>query len=252
MTYKKALIWSFFWVISALCFAGGIGYYQGIENASIFLTGYIVEKMLSFDNLFMFYLIFKYMQLPIKDQRNVLNIGILGAIILRGLFILSGCLLISKFNWLLYLFAVFLIFSGVKLFLAKNNEEENPSEFINKIKNKFPSFGIIATAIVVIELTDILFALDSIPAILSITQNSFLILSSNLFAILGLRSLYFVILGLVDKFIYLQYCVGIILSFIGAKMLIKNYYEIPTMISLLIIILIILSGISLSSLRKKL
>lgn len=248
MTYKKALVWSGFWIMSALLFAGGIGYYHGIDNASIFLTGYIVEKMLSLDNLFMFYLIFRFMGLTQDQQRNALNYGITGSFVLRGLFILSGCFLVNQFNWLLYLFAAFLIYSGIKLLFSEDNENE-PSEFVEMIRKRFPTFGIMAVTIIVIELVDIMFALDSIPAILSITQDSFLVLSSNIFAVLGLRSLYFVLLGLIKKFIYLQYCVSTILIFIGVKMLIKPWHEIATIDSLILIISVILVGITASQLR---
>ena len=251
MNQNKALAWSGFWILSALMFAMGIGYYQGADNAYTFLTGYIVEKMLSFDNLFMFYVIFDYMGLTFTQQRFVLNWGIIGAILLRGLFILSGCFLVSQFSWLIYLFAGFLIYSGAKIFLSGDDEESNPDDIIGRIKKWFPDYGVMLTAIIVIEITDILFALDSIPAILSITQNSFLVLSSNLFVILGLRSLYFVMLSLIRKFSYLQYCVGVILSFIGIKMLIHPWYDVSMVDSLTFIISIITTGILLSKLRMK-
>ena len=251
MNYNKALCWSAFWIMSALIFAAGIGYYQGIDNASTFLTAYIVEKMLSFDNLFMFYVIFEYIGLYKEEQRRVLNWGIIGSIILRGSIILPGCLIISQFSWLLYAFAAFLICSGIKIFLFSDNEEDEPAEIVNAVKKWFPHYGLLLTSIIVIEITDIFFALDSIPAILSITQNSFLVLSSNLFAILGLRSLYFVMLEMIKKFYYLQYCVGIILTFIGFKMMIRHWYEISTMNSLAVITATIITGIILSKLRKK-
>jgi len=251
MTYNKALAWSSFWIISALLFAGGIGYFQGMDNAYIFMTGYIVEKMLSFDNLFMFYVIFEYLRLSSADQRRVLNWGIGGAILLRGAFILSGCVLINRFEWLLYVFAAFLIYSGIKIFFSGDDDESEPPKIVETIKKKFPTLGLLVTAIIVIEITDIMFALDSIPAILSITQNSFLVLSSNLFAILGLRSLYFVMLGLIRRFICLQYCVGVILTFIGVKMMIKPWFEIDTMYSLIFILATIITGILISNLREE-
>lgn len=251
MTYNKALGWSAFWIMSALLFAAGIGYYQGVDNAYTFLTGYIVEKMLSFDNLFMFYVIFEYLRLSSSDQRRVLNWGIGGAVLLRGAFILSGCMLINRFEWLLYVFAAFLIYSGIKIFFSSEDDESEPPKIVEKIKKKFPTLGLLVTAIIVIEITDIMFALDSIPAILSITQNSFLVLSSNLFAILGLRSLYFVMLGLIRRFTCLPYCVGIILTFIGTKMMIKPWYEISTTCSLSFILATITTGIIISNLREK-
>jgi tellurite resistance protein TerC len=249
MSYRNALLWSGFWILSALCFACGIGYYQGIDNAYTFLTGYIVEKMLSFDNLFMFYIIFEYMRLSSADQRRVLNWGIIGAIILRGAFILSGCFLVGQYQWLLYLFAAFLVYSGIKIFFSNDDDNESP-EIVDRIQKWFPSYGILLTSIIVIEITDILFALDSLPAILSITQNQFLVLSSNLFAILGLRSLYFVMLGLIKKLTMLPYCVGIILTFIGAKMLVRPWYEISTIISLSFILSCIITGILISKWGK--
>lgn len=251
MTYKNALIWSGCWILSALVFAGCIGIYQGVDNAYLFLTGYIVEKMLSFDNLFMFYVIFENLRLSSADQRRVLNWGIGGAILLRGAFILSGCFLVNKFGWLLYLFAAFLIYSGIRIFISQEDDDSEPPEIIAKIRKRFPEFGILVIAIIVIELTDIVFALDSIPAILSITQNNFLVLSSNLFAILGLRSLYFVMLNLIKRFVYLSYCVGIILVFIGMKMMIKPWYEIDIIYSLAFILATISTGIIVSLLRGK-
>lgn len=246
MNYSKALAWSGFWIVSALMFALGIGYYQGMDNACTFLTAYIVEKMLSFDNLFMFYVIFAFVGMPPLEQRKALNYGIIGAVILRGLFIFSGCFLVAQFHWLLYGFAAFLIYSGIKIFLSnEENEEETPS-IVNKIKKIFPGLNILITTIIIIEITDIMFAMDSIPAILSITQDNFLVYSSNLFAILGLRSLYFVMLELIKKFIYLQYSVGTILTFIGAKMLIAPWVSINTAASLIFIITTILTGIILS------
>lgn len=249
MTYQLALRWSAIWVVSALLFSVGVYHFQGINAASTFLTAYVVEKMLSFDNLFMFYLIFKYIGLSETQQRSALNWGIIGAIILRGLFITTGCYLVAQYQWLLYIFAAFLIYSGGKIFLTNENEEETPSAFIEKVNHLFPAFGTMLLTIIVIEITDIMFAMDSIPAILSITQNSFLVLSSNLFAILGLRSLYFVMLGLIKQFTYLSYCVGLILMFIGIKMLIKPWFEISTVTSLLFILFMITDGILLSSIK---
>jgi tellurite resistance protein TerC len=252
MKYQQAVAWSAFWVISALLFSVGILRFQGIDAASTFLTAYTVEKMLSFDNLFMFYIIFDYMGLKQAKsiQRIALNWGFLGAIVLRGTFIFSGCFLVNQFSWLLYLFAGFLAFTSLNL-LISNSEDDAPPAFILKIKQKWPSISVLLLAIIVIEITDIVFAIDSIPAILSITQDNFLVYSSNLFAILGLRSMYFVLLGLIKRFCYLQQCVAFILAFISAKIFIHHWVAIDPITSLAIIMSILIMGITLSSTKEQ-
>lgn len=253
MTYQKALAWSVFWVISALCFAGGIGYHQGVDQASTFLTAYVVEKMLSFDNLFMFYVIFSYMGLNDDKaiQRIALNWGFIGAIVLRGAFIFTGCALVKHFSWLLYVFAGLLAYTSIKLLVSNGEDSDEPPALLFKIKRLWPNISILLLAIIVIEITDIVFAMDSIPAILSITQDNFLVYSSNLFAILGLRSMYFVLLGLIKRFCYLQQCVALILGFISAKIFMHPWVNIEPTTSLGIIGAILMLGVSLSSLREK-
>lgn len=253
MTYQLALRWSAIWVISALLFSVGLYHFQGINAASTFLTAYVVEKMLSFDNLFMFYVIFEYMGLKnaIVIQRITLNWGFLGAIVLRGTFILTGCALINQFHWLIYGFAGLLAYTSIKLLVSKSENDDQPPALLNKIKQRWPAISILLLAIIVIEVTDIIFAMDSIPAILSITQDNFLVYSSNLFAILGLRSMYFVLLGLIKRFCYLQQCVALILGFISAKIFIAPWMNIEPLTSLVVIACILALGISFSSLREK-
>lgn len=265
VTVKEAVLWSFFWVGLALLFNVYIFYFHGKEAALNFFTGYLIEKSLSIDNLFIFLLIFKYFHTPITSQHKVLFWGVLGAIILRALFIWAGISLISSFHWMVYVFGTILVFSGIRLGLEKKKEyhpEKNP--FLLVARLVFPvthtyvddKFFIwqqgkryatpLLFVLIAIETTDLIFATDSIPAILAITHDPFIVYTSNIFAILGLRSLYFVLQRLMLQFYYLHYGLSVILVFIGLKMLISNYLHISTALTLGVMALVLLISITLS------
>ncbi len=248
--FREALLWSVFWVGLAAAFAVLVYWRQGHVKALEFVTGYLIEESLSVDNLFVFLLIFRYFKVPRLYQHKVLFWGILGALIMRGVFILLGVGLIRKFHWIVYLFGAFLVYTGVKLFREEEKEihpEKNPilrafrrwmpvtREFVgSRFFVRQP--GLYATplfvVLLVVESTDILFATDSVPAILAITRDAFIVYTSNVFAILGLRSIYFALAGMMELFSYLHYGLSAILVFIGVKMLLSEHYPIPTGIAL--------------------
>lgn len=251
---KEALIWSIFWTLLAFAFNGWIYYAEGKKSALDFFTAYLVERTLSIDNLFVFLIVFKAFAIPPSLRYKVLFWGILGAFVMRALFIAGGIFLIAKFHWVLYVFGAFLIYSGIKLMKGEKEEidpENNP--IILQLQKWFPvvhdihakSFFVIkegvyyATplllALVAIETSDVIFALDSIPAVLGITQDPMIVFTSNMFAILGLRSLYFVLESSFDYFHYLHYGLATVLIFIGVKMISANFFPIPTGLSLVII-----------------
>ena len=255
---KEAIIWSIFWTLLALAFNGWIYYAEGKENALNFFTAYLVERTLSIDNLFVFLVIFKAFSIPPSVRYKVLFWGILGAFVMRALFIGGGIFLITKFHWILYVFGAFLIYSGIKLMKGQKEEvdpEKNP--IILGLQKWLPvvhdcnatTFFVLkegvyyATplflALVAIETTDVVFALDSIPAVLGITQDPMIVFTSNMFAILGLRSLYFVLESSFDYFQYLHYGLSIILIFIGVKMITAHFFPIPIEISLTIIMAVL-------------
>lgn len=249
--FREAMIWTGVWVVLALSFNLFIYYTFGRQAGLEFLTGYLIEKSLSIDNVFVFILIFTYFKVPSKYQHGVLFWGILGALILRIIFILTGITLLERFHWLIYIFGAFLVFTGVKLALEKDKEihpEKNPVLRIfrrimpvtqNFEEGKFfikkdgrtwatPLFVVL----LVIETTDVIFAVDSIPAILAITKDPFIVYTSNVFAILGLRALYFALARVMILFHHLHYGLAAILVFVGMKMLISEIYKIPIGISL--------------------
>ncbi|PIR16585.1 MAG: hypothetical protein COV46_07665 [Deltaproteobacteria bacterium CG11_big_fil_rev_8_21_14_0_20_49_13] len=248
---KEALILSLIWTIVALIFNVGIYFWKGSGPAVEFFTGYLIERSLSVDNLFVFLLAFQYFKIEGQYQHKILYWGIVGALVMRAIFIFSGVAIIEKFNWAMYLFGAFLIFTGVKMAFQKDKEihpENNPvlklfkkimpvttefndGKFFKKIGRVFYATPLFVV-LIVIETTDVVFAVDSIPAILAITRDAFIVYTSNVFAILGLRALYFALAGIVDLFHYLNYGLAIILSFIGVKMLIVNFYKIPVGIAL--------------------
>lgn len=256
---KEALSWSAFWIALALMFNVFIYYQFGIEEGSEYLTGYLLEKSLSVDNLFVIVLVFNYFQVPQKYQHKVLFWGILGALVMRGSLIVVGSALITKFHWILYIFGVFLVFTGIKMALSNEDDEIEPER--NPVIKLFKKFipvtdtfhedhffvrldkRLFATplfiALIVVEMTDLIFAVDSIPAIFSVTQKPFIIYTSNVFAILGLRSLYFALSAIVDKFHYLQLGLSIILTLIGLKMLGSHFYHPPSWLTLVLVIAIL-------------
>lgn len=254
MTMKSALTWSAVWISTALIFGAGVYFLRGSGDGFRFLAGYLIEEALSVDNLFVFVLIFSYFKVPAAEQRTVLYWGIFGAVLMRALFIWLGIELIERFHWILYLFGAFLIYTGIKL-LIKNEEDEIDPErnlMVRFLKNMMPVtpeyhgkkfFVRIAdrlhatplfAVLLVVETTDLIFAVDSIPAVFSVAVDAttgkidtFIVYTSNVFAILGLRSLYFALAGLMDKFHYLKYGLSAILVFVGAKMTIIHYLEYP-------------------------
>jgi tellurite resistance protein TerC len=259
---KEALIWSAVWISLALIFNYGIYIFLGKEKALEFLTGYLIEKSLSVDNLFVFIMLFTFFNVQPKYQHKVLFWGILGALIMRAIFIFAGVALISKFHWIIYIFGAFLIFTGIKMLFHKNEEivpDKNPmvrlfkkffpvseqmhgSKFFVKISSKTVATPLFIVLLVV-EFTDLIFAVDSIPAILAISNDTFIIFTSNVFAILGLRALYFALAGITKYFHYLKYGLSAILVFVGIKMVIVGFYKIPIVFSLLTILGILLLSV---------
>lgn len=264
--FKEAITWSIVWIVLALIFNAGIWYYFGEIKAVQFLTGYIVEKSLSVDNIFVFILVFSAFAVPPMYQHKVLFWGILGALVMRAIFIFAGVALISKFHWIIYVFGAFLIYTGYKIAKDKGtkvNIDNNP--LLNFVKKIIPftngyrdgNFFVreggrrLATplflVLILIEFTDLIFAVDSIPAILAITTDPFIVYTSNVFAIMGLRSLYFALAGSLKYFSYLHYGLALILVFVGIKMLISDVYKFDPFVSLGIIATI-LAGSMLASL----
>ena len=248
--FREALAWSVAWIALAAIFAVMIFFWHGRTPALEFVTGYVIELSLSVDNLFVFLLIFRFFQVPALHQHKVLFWGILGALVMRAIFIAAGVGLIQRFHWIIYVFGAFLVYSGIKLFFqdeAEIHPEKNPvlrlfRRWVPVTKdyegNKFfvRSPGLYATplfvVLLVVETTDLLFAVDSIPAILAITRDAFIVYTSNVFAILGLRSMYFALAGMMEMFRYLHYGLSLVLVFVGAKMLLSHYFEIPTHLAL--------------------
>jgi len=274
VTIKKAAVWSLFWVALALTFnfviylywqeMAPVSSYTNSEAATAFLTGYLLEKSLSVDNLFVFALIFGQFAVPEAIRPRVLMLGVVGALILRGIMIAVGAELLTQFHWVLYVFAAFLLYTGYKLWSEDEDEQDDFSDSlpVRLVKKCFrvsdsyqgnkllvrDSQGWIATplmiVIAVIALTDVMFALDSIPAIFAVTKEPFLVFTANVFALLGLRSLYFVLEGMLTRFCYLRPALAFILSFIGIKMLLmETSWAIPTPISLCVIVLTISAAI---------
>jgi tellurite resistance protein TerC len=261
---KEALIWSVVWISLALIFNAGIYFYwdrimpnssyTNKDAALAFFTGYLIEKSLSVDNIFVFILIFSFFAVPASHQHRVLFWGILGALVMRGALILAGVALLHEFHWIIYIFGGFLIFTGIRMALHRNEEvhpENNP--LIKFVKRVMPvtehyegdKFFIrragrwmatpLLLVLLVVESTDLIFAVDSIPAIFAVTDNPFIVYTSNVFAILGLRSLYFLLANVMDKFKYLKLGLAVVLSFVGVKMVLVDIYKMPVALSLGII-----------------
>jgi len=253
ISLRESLLWSAVWIFLSLLFNLFIYFFEGPTSALEFFTGYLIEKSLSLDNLFVIILILSYFKIPHKDQHAVLFWGILGALVMRLLFILAGLALINKFHWILYLLGLFLLFTGVKLiFENKVKQDFNKNRVIKLIKSLFPKVTPFMLALISIEYTDVVFALDSIPAIFSITKDPYIIYTSNVCAILGMRSLYFVLAHFLTMFVYLKKGISAILVFIGLKILISPFYIISIYYALGVILGILLLSIlfSLRSSRK--
>ncbi len=270
VSFREALSWSAVWMALSLIFGLGVydllGHQKGVE----YFTGYLIEYSLSMDNIFVFVLIFSYFHVPKQYQHRVLFWGIIGALIMRGIMIYLGAALIKEYGWILYIFGAFLVFTGIKMAVTKMegiHPETNPiiklfrkifpvtrdfegQKFFTIHKNKVymtPLFLVL----IMIETTDLIFAVDSIPAIFAITTDPFIVYTSNVFAILGLRSMYFMLGGIIHKFHYLKVGLAFVLTFVGAKMLLSHVYKIPTEISLAVIIGAIGSSIAISLLKDK-
>jgi tellurite resistance protein TerC len=254
VSIREALIWSVVWIGLSLTFNGAVWWLLGADSALDFLTAYLIEKSLSVDNLFVFLVLFSYFGVAPRFQHRVLFWGVFGAIVLRGVMIFGGVALVERFHWVLYLFGGFLVFSGIKLALSKG-ETVNPDKnlavrigrrifpltekfhgqkFFVRIDGKRLATPVLLVLISV-EFTDVLFAVDSIPAVFGITTDGFIILTSNIFAILGLRALYFLLAGIMDQFQYLPLGLAIVLTFIGVKMLVEPWVHIGTGISLAVV-----------------
>ena len=266
VSVKEAGIWSLVWVSLALLFNGGLWWYlKGTVGAEIadqkaleFLSGYLIEKTLSVDNVFVFLLIFTAFQVPQQYQRRVLIYGVLGAIIMRAIMILAGAWVVSEFSWVLYVFGAFLLFTGMRMLVAADEEPDvanNPVlRFARKHlrvaegdhgerffvrKNGLQYVTPLFLVLILIEVTDLIFAVDSIPAIFAITTDPFIVFTSNLFAILGLRALYFLLVDVADRFHLLKYGLAMVLTFIGVKMLIMPWYHVPVQASLTVVAVLI-------------
>ena len=265
VSLREALTWTGVWIFLALVFNGILFYWKGQQQALEFFTGYLVEKALSVDNIFVFIMIFTYFQVPSKYQHKVLFWGIIGALIMRVIFIFAGAALIQKFHFTIYVFGALLIYTGYKMFFHNNTKiepDKNPvirffkrfmpvtpglqgDKFFVKIDGKRVATPLFLV-LILIETTDLIFAVDSIPAILAITQDQFIVYTSNVFAILGLRSLYFALAGVVNRFWLLSYGLAVVLVFVGAKMLLVDVYKIPIELSLAVIASIIALSVILS------
>ena len=258
--FREALGWSSMWMALAAAFAVLVYFWHGRPVALEFVTGYVIELSLSVDNLFVFLVIFRYFRVPAEQQHKVLFWGILGALVMRGIFILAGVGLIRRFHWIIYVFGALLVYSGIRLFREGEEEihpERNPilrlfrrwmpvtKDYVNgKFFVRTPELCAtpLLVVLLVVETTDVLFAVDSIPAVLAITLNAFIVYTSNVFAILGLRSMYFALAGMMEMFDYLHYGLSLVLIFVGAKMLVSHYYHIPTELALGVVVAVL--GIS--------
>jgi tellurite resistance protein TerC len=264
--YREASIWSSVWILLAMIFAGIVFWNQGTQRGLEFLTGYLIELSLSVDNLFVFLLIFSYFKVPSRFQHRVLFWGVLGALVMRLTMIFVGATLINRFNWIIYIFGAFLVYTGLNMFRSDNTDiqpEQNPAvrlvtryvpiarhyedeKFFMRVDGRWTG-TLLLLVLIIVEITDLVFAVDSIPAIFAITTNTFIVYTSNVFAILGLRSMYFLLAGVVEKFHYLKMGLAIVLTFIGVKMLVVAFeIHIPIWISLVFVAVVLLSSVAAS------
>lgn len=268
--YREAATWSAVWVTLAMIFASLVFWYQGTTRGLEFLTGYLIELSLSVDNLFVFLLIFSYFKVPAKYQHRVLFWGVLGALIMRLTMIFVGAALINRFHWIIYIFGAFLIYTGIKMFKQEELDiqpEDNPmvqlltryvpidrhyqeQKFFTRINGRLTG-TLLLLVLIIVEFTDLVFAVDSIPAIFAITTDTFIVYTSNVFAILGLRSMYFLLAGVVEKFQYLRMGLAIVLTFIGVKMIMSFAIHIPIWISLIFVATVLLGSVVASLLWPK-
>ncbi len=268
--FKEALGWSIVWVSLALVFNAGVWWKFGPDRGIEFLTGYLIEKSLSVDNIFVFVVIFSALQIPSLYQHRVLFWGILSALVMRAAMIFAGTAMLARFHWLIYVFGGFLILTGIKLFRDRNKEAHPENNALMRLVRRIiPSTSQLdgahffsrqngrwlATpllmALVLVEFTDVIFAVDSIPAIFAVTQDPFIVFTSNIFAILGLRSLFFLLADLVDKFRYLKVGLAAVLVFVGAKMTAVGVYKIPPLVSLAVVVALLGASIVASLVSAK-
>lgn len=264
--YREAWIWSGVWVSLASIFAGIVFYYQGSQRGLEFVTGYLIELSLSVDNLFVFLLIFSYFKVPGKFQHRVLFWGVMGALVMRLTMIFVGAALIERFHWIIYIFGGFLVYTGIKMFRHEDTDMEpdqnivvravtrflpisrqyDEQKFFTRINGKLTG-TLLLLVLIVVEVTDLVFAVDSIPAIFAITRDTFIVYTSNVFAIMGLRSMYFLLAGVVEKFRFLRTGLAIVLTFIGMKMLLVAVgFHIPIWFSLIFVAVVLLGSVAAS------
>ncbi|MGI9087072.1 MAG: TerC family protein [Chthoniobacterales bacterium] len=265
VTIREAIIWSVIWVALSLSFNLLVWHVKGADAALDFFIGYVIEYSLSVDNIFVFVVIFSYFQVRKKYQHRVLVWGIIGALLMRGLMIWLGVSLVERFNWILYVFGAFLLVTGVRMLVSHGEEIDLESNFVLRLCRRWmrvtpeyhgQKFAVkqaghwmltpLALVLIVIDIMDLIFAVDSIPAVFAITQDEFIIYTSNICAILGLRSLYFVLAHVIDRFVYLKTGLALVLGFVGAKMIVAEFFPIPNWASLAVIIIILAITISLS------
>ena len=271
VSFKESITWTAVWVLLAMLFNIGVWHYFGSQKGLEFFTGYLIEKSLSVDNVFVFALLFSYFAVPPLFQHKVLFYGILGALIMRAAMIGAGTVLITQFSWIIYIFGAFLILTGIRM-VTKQEEQIHPERnpvvrWFKKLVPVTPDYREdrffvreagrrmatpLFVVLLLVEFTDVIFALDSIPAIFAVTTDPFIVYTSNVFAILGLRSLYFALAGVMDKFHYLKVGLGVILSFVGVKMLLAHSpWKIDTLVSLGVVVLILVISVVASLLRPK-
>lgn len=266
---RESLFWTILWTFLAIAFKYFTDYTVGVKEGSEFLTGYLLERILSIDNIFVFVLIFSYFKTPKELQQKALIIGIIVAIFLRGLFIFAGASLVQSFSWVLYLFGAFLVYTGAKIIFAKDEEhslDDNPVvKFCRKyfgvtneyngssfttIQNGKKLLTMFALTVITIGTSDVIFAIDSIPAIFAITKNTYIVFTANVFSVLGLRAIFFLIANILHRFYYLKHALSVILAFIGIKMLIVDFYHIHTSHSLIFIICVFVVAVFASVIKK--
>ena len=269
-SHKEAAIWSGVWITLALVFSAGLYIWQGPESGTQFLTGYLIEKSLSVDNIFVFVLIFSTFAVPAAYQHRVLFWGVFGALVMRGVFIALGAALLDAFHWIIYLFGAFLVFTGIRIARHKAQQLHPDKNPLVRLARRFvpitqeyagARFFVrqagrswatpLLLVLLVIESTDLIFALDSIPAIFAVSSDPFIVYTSNVFAILGLRSLYFVLAGIMRRFRYLSLGLAVVLVFVGVKMLLSDLYHVPSILSLAIVAAILVAAVVASLLRER-
>lgn len=268
---REAGIWTAVWITVSLIFAGIVYVWLGTEPAVNFITAYVLEKSLAMDNIFVFILIFSYFKVPPQYQHRVLVWGVIGAVLMRAAMIFLGVALIERFEWILYIFGAFLLFSGAKMLFGSSDEDPdfNANPVVKLARRVFrvsaeydgnhfftmqqgvryatPLF----LALIVIEVSDVIFAVDSIPAVFAVTTDPFIVFTSNILAILGLRSMYFLLAAVIDRFVYLETGLALVLTYIGAKMLLMKFVHIPPLVSLAVVLSILTGSVVLSLLQTK-